>query len=150
MNSGDGIRLSRRQGLWLHAIACMVFLSGAVAAGCDLLEAAGRELEAGPLLRAGALRVHGGAAMLFLVAVGALIPTHLQRAWTARRNRWSGACFTAVLAALAVTGYGLYYFGGERLREITRWLHLGLGLAEPGLLLLHIFLGRRSRPRMSG
>lgn len=36
--------------------------------------------------------------------------------------------------------------GAERLRAWTSWIHLAVGLALPILLLIHIFLGRRTRP----
>ena len=47
---------------------------------------------------------------------------------------------------LTITGYGLYYAGGERLRAWTSWIHLAVGLALPLLLILHIWLGKRTRP----
>ena len=52
----------------------------------------------------------------------------------------------SAFAVLTITGYGLYYAGGERLRAWTSWIHLAVGLALPILLLIHIFLGRRTRP----
>jgi hypothetical protein len=48
---------------------------------------------------------------------------------------------------LTITGYGLYYAGGERLRAWTSWIHLAVGLALPILLLIHIFVGRRHAVR---
>jgi hypothetical protein len=52
----------------------------------------------------------------------------------------------SAFAVLTITGYGLYYAGGERLRAWTSWIDLAVGLALPILLLIHIFLGRRTRP----
>ena len=54
-------------------------------------------------------------------------------------------CFWVRFGILTITGYGLYYAGGERLRAWTSWIHLAIGLALP-LLLLHILLGKRTRP----
>ena len=89
------------------------------------------------------LKIHGGAAMAFLVALGILIPTHIKRAWQVRRNRANGAFFVTVMGVLVVTGYGLYYFGDDRWRSAASWMHLILGLAAPALLALHIWFGRR-------
>jgi hypothetical protein len=47
---------------------------------------------------------------------------------------------------LTITGYGLYYAGGESLRAWTSWIHLAVGLGMPLLLILHIWLGKRTRP----
>lgn len=146
MMAADGIRLARRPALVLHAIACSVFLSGGIAAGCDILDAAGRAPDALVAWRGGALRLHGGAAMILLVALGALLPTHVRAAWTSGRNRVGGVAFLCALAALAATGYGLYYLGGEASRAAAKWTHLSLGLAEPALFAAHVVRGRRTRP----
>jgi hypothetical protein len=57
----------------------------------------------------------------------------------------TGRCSLA-LRYSDVTGYGLYYAGGESLRAWTSWIHLAVGLALPLLLILHIWLGKRTRP----
>lgn len=92
------------------------------------------------------IRLHGGAALLTLVLLGSLLTLHVKRAWLARRNRSSGSVLLALNALLALTGYVLYYAGGESLRAIASNTHLALGLALPVLLLLHITFGRRTRP----
>jgi hypothetical protein len=84
--------------------------------------------------------------MAVLVLIGMLLSGHVRFAWRARRNRANGSVFLSVFAVLTVTGYGLYYAGGEMLRQWTSWIHLVVGLALPILLLIHIFLGRRTRP----
>jgi hypothetical protein len=63
-----------------------------------------------------------------------------------RRNRGNGSLFMGAFGILTVGGYGLYYAGAERLRSWTSWIHLGVGLALPLLLILHIWLGKRTRP----
>ena len=92
------------------------------------------------------MKTHGAAAMAILVLVGMLLTGHVRFAWRARRNRGNGALFLGTFGILTVTGYGLYYAGGERLRAWTSWIHLALGLALPLLLILHIWLGKRTRP----
>lgn len=143
-----GIQLSPRHKRWFYSVTTILFLSGAAwvlfgwlaehsAARADLLQS----------LKSWMLKLHGAAAMAFLVALGILIPTHLKRAWQARRNRVNGAFFVTVVALLILTGFGLYYFGDERWRSGASWLHRVLGFAAPALLALHIWLGRRDGGR---
>lgn len=92
------------------------------------------------------MKIHGAAAMAILVLVGMLLTGHVRFAWRARRNRGNGSLFLSAFGILTVTGYGLYYAGGERLRAWTSWIHLAVGLALPLLLTLHIWLGKQTRP----
>jgi hypothetical protein len=87
------------------------------------------------------MKTHGGAAMIALLVIGALAP-HVKRAWKADRNRLSGAVLLGVNAFLIITGYGLYYAGGEQLRAwLSRW-HAWIGLAVGLLLPAHVIAGR--------
>ena len=139
-----GIQFSRRHRRWFHSVSVTLFLSGAIwvlfgwladhdAARADWLRS----------LKPWLLKLHGAAAMAFLVALGILIPTHIKRAWRVRRNRANGVFFVTVMALLAATGYGLYYFGDDQWRSATSWIHLSLGFGAPALLALHIWQGRR-------
>jgi hypothetical protein len=92
------------------------------------------------------MKIHGAAAMAILVLIGMLLSGHVRFAWRAGRNRANGSLFLSAFAVLTITGYGLYYAGGERLRAWMSWIHLAVGLALPILLLIHIFLGKRTRP----
>jgi len=84
--------------------------------------------------------------MLSLILFGTLLTEHVKPSWLARRNRRSGVLLSALNALLALTGYILYYAGGELLRVVASYAHLALGLLLPVLLTLHIFFGRRNRP----
>lgn len=139
-----GIQLSPRHKRWFYSVSVMLFLSGAVWVLFDWLAERneGRADFSRPL-KPWMLKVHGAAAMAFLVTLGIMIPTHLRRAWQARRNRLNGAFFVTVMALLVVTGYGLYYFGDDRWRSAASWIHLILGFAAPALLALHVWQGRR-------
>ncbi len=87
------------------------------------------------------MKIHGGAAMLALLVLGALT-AHIRRGWKADKNRLSGALLIAVNVFLIVTGYGLYYAGGEALREwLSRW-HAWIGLGSGVLLPAHVAAGR--------
>ncbi len=88
--------------------------------------------------------------MVFLVVLGTLLPSHVRFAWHARRNRPNGIALLLVLGFLIAGGYGLYYFGDERLRSWTSWSHLAVGLALPAMIVLHIWSGRRSAAKKAG
>jgi len=89
------------------------------------------------------LMVHGGAAMVTLLLLGALIPVHLMRAWRSRRNRVSGLIMATLNATLIVTAFGLYYLGSETLRPWMSLTHIAAGFSLSLLFPIHIFLGRR-------
>lgn len=89
------------------------------------------------------LRVHGAAAMAFLVALGSLLPGHVSRAWQMRRNHRSGLFMLGLVLLLIATGYGLYYAGDEQTRPWISCVHWVLGLAAAGMAPLHVYLGRR-------
>ena len=89
------------------------------------------------------LMVHGGAAMVTLLLLGALIPVHVMRAWRSRKNRVSGSAMVTFNAVLIVTAFGLYYLGSETLRPWMSWIHIGAGFSLSLLFPLHIFWGRR-------
>jgi hypothetical protein len=97
--------------------------------------------QAGPFL----LAVHGGAAMVFLILLGALIPLHVQRNWARDRNRWAGVVMLAVNAVLILTAYALYYSGSDWLRTWASDLHIAAGLFVPLWLGVHVWLGWRAR-----
>ncbi len=89
------------------------------------------------------LMVHGGAAMLALMMIGALIPLHLLRSWRAKKNRVTGSVMATFNAVLIVTAFGLYYLGPEAVRPWISWIHIGAGLLLALMFPLHIVLGRR-------
>jgi hypothetical protein len=95
--------------------------------------------------KAWAMKIHGAAAMATLVLIGTILTAHVRFAWRAKRNRGNGVLFLSTFGILTVTGYGLYYAGGERLWAWTSWIHLGVGLVVPILLVVHILLGKRTR-----
>ena len=139
----DSIRLKRLQRRFLYAVLALLFFSGVAWAYWNYLASTGDfEISA----KTWAMKIHGAAAMVILVLIGMLLSAHVRFAWRARRNRANGSVFLSAFTVLTITGYGLYYAGGERLRAWTSWIHLGVGLALPILLLIHIFLGRKTRP----
>src|SRR6266513_5464586 len=140
----DSIRLKRLQKYFLYAVLALLFLSGVAWAYWNYLTATPGDFETSA--KAWVMKIHGAAAMAVLVLIGMLLSAHVRFAWRARRNRANGSVFLSAFAVLVITGYGLYYAGGERLRAWTSWLHLGIGLALPIFMLIHILVGRRTRP----
>jgi cation transport ATPase len=88
------------------------------------------------------LMVHGGAAMLTLMLLGALFPLHIGRAWRAKKNRTTGIVMLTFNAVLIATAFGLYYLASEILRPWASDLHIAFGLAIPLLFLAHVKTGR--------
>jgi hypothetical protein len=88
------------------------------------------------------LKVHGAAAMAGLIVYGSLLPVHVRRAWSIRRNIALGIGLVAAMLLLTVTGYLLYYAGGEDTRPVISAAHWILGLAVPALLAWHVVSGR--------
>jgi hypothetical protein len=139
--AGTGVRLHR----WHYRAVLVAFLG---VAGSGLLwsllyDALAREPDDLSRLL---MQWHGAFAMLTLLALGALLPQHVRFAWHAARNRWSGGTMLGIGAALVLTGYALYY-ADEALREWSKWIHLGIGIAAVAALPLHIVLGRRRTRR---
>lgn len=87
------------------------------------------------------MKIHGGAAMVALLVLGALT-AHVKRGWKAGVNRLSGVVLLAANAFLIGSGYGLYYAGGEQLRAwLSRW-HSWIGLGLGALIPAHVIAGR--------
>lgn len=93
------------------------------------------------------LRLHGAGAMAGLVVYGSLLPIHIRRAWAIRRNLVLGLGLATVLLALTLTGYLLYYAGGEETRPVISVVHWAVGLVIPFLLTWHVVSGRRRPPK---
>ena len=141
-------RLGNTQRRGLYAMFLLLLGSGLLWLGFHYFVIAKTDFgDAHHPLEAWWLKLHGLAAMLALIGFGSLMPGHIRNAWQQRKNRGSGGTMAAVMTLLALTGYFLYYVGGEELRHFTSIAHWAIGLALMPLLILHIVLGRRSRER---
>ncbi len=89
-----------------------------------------------------AMRVHGAAAMFFLVVLGSLVSVHMRRGWVLKRNRFSGVIIASVCLAQPITGWILYYVASEQLRDVVSPLHWIIGLSLPLVIVLHILAWR--------
>jgi cytochrome c biogenesis protein CcdA len=126
----------------IYAAFAVLFLTGAVWLLADWQKDISPD-EIWQQLAATMLMLHGGAAMITLLLLGALIPLHLLRSWRAGKNRISGSVMVAFNAVLIVTAFGLYYLGSESLRPWMSWIHIGAGVLVALSFPVHILLGRR-------
>ena len=140
----DSIRLSQRHKIAFYSVLSVVFASGVIWAWLHYFTRSETEFGASPA-QGWVLMIHGLFAAISLVVIGSLLPLHVKHAWRAHRNRINGVFFVAIVTLLIVSGYALYYIGNEHLRSWTSWIHLGVGVAFPFLLVLHIWRGRLSR-----
>jgi hypothetical protein len=84
------------------------------------------------------LKLHGAAAMVFLMIFGVLVVDHALTGWGLNDKRPSGGSVLAVCGILVLTGWGLYYVGGEDLRHWISLIHRVLGLLLPVIILIHV------------
>jgi hypothetical protein len=91
------------------------------------------------------LRAHGAFAFASLWLLGLLSVAHVEERWTWRRQRGSGLVLLGAYVWLALSGYLLYYAGGEELRAAVSVGHWAVGLMALLLLVLHRRLRRRAR-----
>jgi len=126
----------------LYGVFAVLFTTGGVWLIADWQKSVSGE-DFWQVLAAWLLMLHGGAAMVTLLLLGALIPLHAQRAWRSKRNRLSGSVMVTLNSVLVATSFGLYYFSSETLRPWMSDVHIGAGFCLPALLFVHIVLGRR-------
>jgi hypothetical protein len=128
-----------------YAVVATLTATGVIWLIADMLKASEDELW--QAVGANMLMLHGLAAMIALVLVGAMIPMHLRGFWRAGKNRISGAAMVGTNALLMITAWGLYYAGSDGLRAFVADVHIAVGIALPALVATHVTLGRRSTRR---
>ncbi len=140
------LHFPRRAKILLHGNVLLSFASGAL--WFSLHRWGQIEGEFGPEpnpLAPWLIKIHGASAFLALIGLGYLLATHVHVAWRTRLNRVFGLTLLMVIIALGLSGYMLYYGQGETVHEITRWVHLTLGMLLPLTLALHVWRGHRDR-----
>lgn len=94
-------------------------------------------------LEAWAMRLHGLAAFASLFLLGIVAGGHVPHGWRlSRRHRFAhqrgtGLAMCALGAALALSGYLLYYFAPENIRPTLGWAHASAGLAMTLAIAIH-------------
>ena len=127
----------------LYGVFALLFVSGAVWLWADQMKNnTEADTETWQQLASFLLSLHGGAAMVSLMLLGALGPMHVQRAWRAKTNRVTGIASIATYGLLIATAFALYYLGSEALRPWVSYVHIAFGLAVPAVIAAHVFVGR--------
>jgi hypothetical protein len=137
------LRLDPRFRFALYAAFSVLFVTGAGWLLADQMKEATNNGEAWQMTAAYLLMLHGGAAMVTLMLLGALVPLHVQRAWRSQRNRLTATAMLTLNGVLVVTSFGLYYAGSDVLRPWMSDIHIGFGLCLPVLFFVHVLVGRR-------
>jgi outer membrane biogenesis lipoprotein LolB len=137
------LRLESRFRGALYAVASALLVTGTAWLAVDRLKPSDLT-ETWQKREAYLLMLHGGAAMLMLLLLGAIIPMHAAVAWRRGRNRVTGSMMLASNAVLIVTAFALYYCGSEAWRHQASLLHIGFGLGLPALWALHVWRGKRT------
>jgi hypothetical protein len=137
------LRLEPGFRFWTYAVFATLAATGAIWLIADLLK--DPEGEMWQMIASDMLMLHGLAAMVALILIGAMIPVHIQRSWRAGKNRATGVVMIGANAVLVATAWGLYYAGSDLMRTFAADVHIALGVALPVLAIVHVVLGRRSR-----
>ncbi len=113
------MKLTFRQRFFTHLTFFTLFFSGIV---WLILEFTNPEIFRD--IRVYSLRLHGAASFGFLIVFGMVLSTHISFNWQVKKNRRiSGIILTTILTILILSGYLLYYLGGEEIRAFTSYLH---------------------------
>ena len=88
------------------------------------------------------LKLHGASAFAALWLAGFLWSSHLVPAWQRIRPA-SGIILAVLFGGLIVSGYLLYYLGGESWRAMVAIAHWLVGLGLPLSLIWHLLDRRR-------
>ncbi len=145
--SHPSLRIGKPRRRALYALLLLLVLTGAI----WLLLHKTRSEDAMPSpLEPWLMKLHGAMAMLMTFVAGTLLYGHILNAWHQRRNRFAGTITALGFLSIALSGYGLYYFDGELVRQITEWLHWIVGFGLPALLWWHIVCGRKAGRAQAG
>jgi hypothetical protein len=137
---------SKRSLRTTHAILAATWLTGAAWLLLHYFLWRQGELGLGPHpFEPWSLKLHGASAFAALWLAGFLWSSHIVPAWTRMRRPASGVTLAALLAALIVSGYLLYYLGDESWRARVALVHWIVGLALPLSVVAHVLDRRRAR-----
>ena len=137
-------RLSSVHRRLVYAVGVVLLLSGLYWAAIHYLgESIGFDPRQALAANALLMKIHGGAAMIALILLGSLLPGHVRFGWRGAVNKKTGILMLVLAGLLIGSGYLLYYAGDEMVRQLSSYVHLGLGVALPLPLVTHVW--RRAR-----
>ena len=85
---------------------------------------------------------HAVMALVIFSLMGALWTLHMRQEWRRGESRFSGVGMVVSLVLLGLTGVGIYYFGDEKLSQVSSLSHLGLGIWLSIVYFAHVFFIR--------
>jgi hypothetical protein len=135
--------LGPRQKLFLYATAGLLWITGAL----WLFEKYAAHAAEGTWTTAQTwgMKIHGAAAMLFLLSLGGLLLQHVPAGWAQGSKRRSGVLSLGVCGIMVLTGWCLYYVTGDRLRDNMGLVHGFLGLSLPLVIGIHAWIRAEER-----
>jgi hypothetical protein len=129
------MKLTFRQRFFTHLTFFTLFFSGIV---WLILEFKNPEIFRDIMVYS--LRLHGAASFGFLIVFGMVLSTHISFNWQVKKNRRiSGIILTIFVTILILSGYLLYYLGGEEIRAFTSYLHWISGISCSAVFAVHFF-----------
>ena len=137
------IRLSKGHEYIIYLISIIVVISGFLWLYFDFFIRVETEfsLQVHPLQNT-FLILHGSSSIIFLIALGSVLPVHIFKAWKTKNNRLSGGFFLLLFIILILTGTGLYYSGVQENRQLLSILHWVIGILFPIFFVIHIYFGK--------
>ena len=137
------IRLSKVHEYIIYLISVIVVISGFLWLYFDFFIRVETEfsLQVHPLQNT-FLILHGSSSIIFLIALGSVLPIHIFKAWKTKNNRLSGGIFLLLFTILILTGIGLFYSAVEDNRRILSVLHWVIGILFPIFFVIHIYFGK--------
>lgn len=93
------------------------------------------------------LQLHGLAAFVMLMSLGAIISAHVPKNWRYQRGKKTGITILSAVAFSMITAYSLYYLVSEDWHTLLANSHAIMGLMLPVILFIHITFARKSKAK---
>lgn len=87
---------------------------------------------------------HAVMALVIFSLMGSLWTLHMRQEWRRGNSRLSGVGMVVSLLLLGLTGVGIYYFGNEKLSQLSSLSHLGLGVLLTLVYFGHVFFLKKT------
>lgn len=97
------------------------------------------------------LKLHGAAAFMMMMSLGAVITSHIPAGWRTGRHRVFGSILLASVTFMVLSAWALYYLSNDTNRELIGNIHAAVGVMLPFTGFWHVLQGIKSkRKRASG
>lgn len=97
------------------------------------------------------LKVHGAAAFIMMLSLGAVITSHVPAGWRTGRHKIFGSILLGSIVFMVLSAWALYYLSSDANRELIGNIHAAVGVFLPFTVLWHVLQGIWSkRQRASG